>query len=103
MGNEEEKKVREAVEEISKEGRLSCHEALGLAERLGVNPRKVGEAVPNPEWVDTAKKEFLVSAAVANRAAEARDGDTGNLPFASLEVQMTVEEAQYVLRVLEGR
>ena len=36
--------VKEAIELAAKDGRLTCHDARQLAERLGVDYRKVGRA-----------------------------------------------------------
>jgi len=41
---EDERIVVEAVRREAREGRLPCRDALALAERLGVDPRRVGEA-----------------------------------------------------------
>jgi len=44
MSDEQKETVRNALTEISRDGRVTCPEALMLAGRLDINPRLVREA-----------------------------------------------------------
>lgn len=44
MTEGKENMVREELLKIAKEGKVSCAQAFDLAERLGVEPRAVGQA-----------------------------------------------------------
>lgn len=37
--------IEKAIQEIAKDGKISCHDARALAERLGVDYREVGDAL----------------------------------------------------------
>jgi len=41
--NKEELKVKEQIKSVSKDGKISCRQALKLAEESGVAPRELGE------------------------------------------------------------
>jgi hypothetical protein len=44
MTEDQDSRTVEAVEAEAEEGRIACARALALARRLGVDPKKVGEA-----------------------------------------------------------
>ena len=43
MTDEDEESIRQTLKDLAKDGRVSCREALDLAARLGVPPRRIGK------------------------------------------------------------